>query len=178
MNHALLGICLGITFFLVATTSSTPIPPILERLKFYTDLLVKVAPPYVWGGNWGVLGGDCSGQTQAIFTLSGLKLPRLTSLAMWNGGWPGMRYSIAEGAREECDFPHLIFFTWERPAQHVGIVRWNKLADKKRQIMFAEASSNKKTYYYKETLIKQGDNRWNHTAGILAVDLTPGFKTR
>ena len=104
MNHAFLGMILGISFFLVATTIPAPLPPILERLAFYTQFLIDRAPPYLSvpgpRSAAGPISGDCSGQTHWIFKMSGLKLPRLESLAMWNGGWAGRRYTAAEGARD------------------------------------------------------------------------------
>lgn len=152
-------------------------PGILKRLNYYVDLFVKNAPPYIWGGAWGIIGGgDCSGQMRALMVLSGCHYPRLTALAMWNGGWPGRRYKASFTTLSQAEFPYLIFFTYKpsRPAGHVGMVRkvW-KTNHGNLRVLFAEASSSAK--YFKETLIKQGDYRWKHTLGVLVPNLSPGF---
>jgi hypothetical protein len=186
MNNMMLGISLGIAFYIVGTIS--PIGPGLSgdtdsfivqakaRIQFYTDMLVELAPPYVWGGFWGLLGGDCSGQMRWIFKMAGIVYPRLTALSMWNGGWPGRRYKSSLATLSQAEFPNVIFFTYKpnRPAGHVGIVRkvW-KTAKGAWRVLFAEASSSAK--YFKETLIKEGDYRWKHTLGLLVPDLSPGF---
>lgn len=177
MSNSISLISLILSVFIVLSVGDVNhTPDILKRLNYYADLFVFYAPPYVWGGYWGIVGGgDCSGQMRALYVLSGVGYPRLTSRNMWNGGWPGLRYKASEGAREETEFPHLIFFDYspKRPRGHVGIVRTNVKSKKGRRIVFAEASSSAKIF--KETLIKQGDYRWRHVHGILIPDLTPGF---
>jgi len=144
------------------------------RIDFFVDLLVKLHPPYVWGGAWGPLGNDCSGSMYWVFRKSGVPVPRTTALAMWNGAWPGTRTLAKDEARENTQFPDLIFFDYSigRPRGHVGIIRWNVMSQMKRNIMFAEASSSAKRF--KETLILQNDSRWKATHGVLKPKLRFG----
>lgn len=152
---------------------------ILCRLNYYSELLVKLAPKYIWGGFWGLLGGDCSGQVYWICKMAGLPVNRTTSLRMWldKGGWPGERILVVAGAHEKAQFATLGFFDYSktRPRGHVVFVVFNT-EDKngRRQILFREASYGKKIF--KETIMKEGDYNWVHLHGILIMDLTPGFE--
>ena len=151
---------------------------ILCRLNFYSEMLAKLGPPYVWGGFWGILGGDCSGQIYWICRRAGLPVTRTTSLKMWlnKGAWPGQRILAKAGAHDKAKFANLGFFDYskKRPRGHVVFIVLNA-EDKngKRMILFREASSSKKIF--KETIMKQGDYRWVKLYGILSLDLTPGF---
>lgn len=155
-------------------SSPAPAATVEERIDFYTSHLLKLAPPYVWGGAWGPLGNDCSGAMAWIHRMAGVPVPRTTALAMWNGAWPGVRLRSRDGAREEARFPNLIFFDYkvDRPRGHVGLIRWNVMLHKKRNLMMAEASWSKKMF--KETLILEGDGRWRATHGVLKVNLKMG----
>jgi len=151
---------------------------ILCRLNFYSEMLVKLGPPYVWGGFWGILGGDCSGQIYWICRRAGLPVTRTTSLKMWlnKGAWPGERILAKAGAHEKAQFANLGFIDYskDRPRGHVVFIVLNA-EDKngKRIILFREASSSKKIF--KETIMRKGDYRWVRLYGIISLDLTPGF---
>ena len=180
MNNALTGIMLGLTISLVGMASQPgeiPRPKgvpqyaqltncedrILYRLNFYSELLVQRQAPYVWGGLWGLLGGDCSGQIYWICKMAGLPVKRTTSFRMWldKGSWPGERVLVKAGALERAQFPDLGFLTYspKRPRGHVVMVILNALdKDGNQRILFREASSSKKIF--KETAMKKGDYRW------------------
>lgn len=151
---------------------------ILCRLDYYSGLLVELAPTYIWGGYWGILGGDCSGQTYWICKMSGLPVNRTTSLRMWQdeGGWPGERVLAIADAHDRAKFGNLGFFDFskKRPRGHVVFIVLNAMGqDGKQRILFREASFSKKIF--KETIMKSGDYRWVRLHGILQLDLTPGF---
>lgn len=194
MNNVLTGIMLGLTISLVGMVSQPVTAPkphtpyhqlssceekILYRLNFYSELLVQRKVPYVWGGSFGLLGGDCSGQIYWICKMAGLPVKRTDAFKMWldRGSWPGEIVYAEAGAFERAQFPDIGFITFspKRPKGHVILVVLNGLnEDGKRQILFREASSSKKIY--REYIMKKGDYREVRFEGILILDLTPGFE--
>jgi len=186
------GVMLGLALYLVAHASvptKVPEPPkkefksceerILYRLNFYSEMLVRLQVPYVWGGYWGPLTGDCSGQTYWICHMAGLPVHRTTAYKMWlnKGSWPGQRVFVKLNEQDIAQFPSLLFWTYDtkRPFGHVALTVWNATDSKgRRTILFREASFSKKIF--KETEMKKGDVRWEKLVGILILDLTPGFK--
>jgi len=185
------GIMIGLSLYLVAQASvpaKVPEPPkkefktceenILYRLNFYSELLVKLSVPYIWGGYWGTLGGDCSGQTYWVCHMAGLPVHRTTAARMWldKGLWPGERVFIKVNEQDIAKFPDLLFWSYKpRKFGHVAFTVWNATDEKgRRTILFREASFSK--MIFKETEMKEKDGRWINLVGVLVMDLTPGFK--
>jgi hypothetical protein len=170
MNNTLLGICLGISLFLIChvnnvfDASNYDVTTVKGRIQYYCDLLVKLAPPYIWGGFWGGLGGDCSGQTNWVYQQAGVGVKRETARGMWlgRGGW-GINNTVGvQPTLVKAQFPNPIFFNYSgKEDSHVGIKKTNDI--------FYEASSSAKVY--KETAFK-GRSKFLH--GYKEVNLTPG----
>lgn len=192
MNNAVTGVLLGLSLFLVTAVESPqaprPTPPkiefktcvehILYRLNYYSELLVRMKVPYVWGGFWGLLGVDCSGYIYWICKKAGLPVHRTTSHRMWldRGSWPGERVLVKlDDHYDNVEFPDILFWTYgKRPYGHTAIIVLNALDNNgNRRILFREASSSKK--FVKETLMSKGDYRWIRLEGFIVLDLTPGF---
>jgi hypothetical protein len=166
---------------------------IIQSISDFADLFESEKVEYVWGGSdpeetvWDTQkkawrkGADCSGSVRRIFLLSGIKLPRLTSLKMWLT-WPGDPITDKAQVWKLAKLPAVLWFTWpakgkeaKRRAGHVVIVRHNKAKTKTKpqSIEFSEASSSKG--YYKRTTMERGDYRDINTEGIKFVPLLPNF---
>jgi hypothetical protein len=171
-SNTWLGLCLGLSLFIVTHTETPKIKTPEERINYYVEMLLAIAPPYVWGGSFGLLGGDCSGNTYWVFHMAGIPVLRMRALEMWLGGWPGKKIIMKDGAWAKAQFPNIVFFTFkkERPAGHVAIVRKNT----GKTITYAEASFSAKMY--KETAMVLTDGRGKAVIGIIIVDLYPGVK--
>lgn len=141
-----------------------------DRMNYWTTMLERKAPAYVWGGV-GMSGGDCSGQVYYICHMSGLPYLRSTALMMWNGAWPGK----VTKSWKDAQFPNLIYFTFtaNRPSGHVGLVRTNHYPN---YLIFAEASSTANSF--KRTIMDPATGRGKSLTGIQVLDLTVGFDTK
>ena len=169
-------ILLGLSIVLVIN-----VPSVDQKLKGIDkkcSLLEELAPPYIWGGFWGKLGGDCSGQ---VYDIEGEFIPakRTTAYRMWigYGNWGTNNFEGSEAAFSKGVFPDQIYFSYQgKIASHVGILREptpeeivaNKKLKKETRV-FAEASSSKK--YFKRTVIVQGDGRYKAILGIKKLNL-------
>ena len=193
MNNMITGIILGLSLYLVGAVTQpvrTPVPEppkkefktceerILYRLNFYSELLVKLKVPYIWGGFWGTLGVDCSGYLYWVCKMAGLPVKRTTSFRMWldKGSWPGERVFVKIDEHDRIRFPDVLFWTYgaKRPFGHTAIAVLNAIDKQgKRTVLFREASSSKKIV--KDTEMKKGDYRWVRLEGFIILDLTPGF---
>jgi hypothetical protein len=174
MNNMWLGISLAIALFIVTNTSSI-VPTAEERIQFYVNYLLQLAPPYVWGGYWGILGGDCSGQVAWVLKMSGIGgYPRTTALRMWLM-WPHKKKIVNNTEMwQSAKFPNIGWYTFPtkktpRPYGHVWIV----LDNDGNKLDFAEASSGKG--YFKKTCMTKGDSRDKYWVGVMELNLTPGF---
>jgi hypothetical protein len=192
MSNTILGICLGISLGIISAVSNLePVEydrshSIVSRYAYYTELLIRMGTPYVWGGKdpdevmtWGIdkgkKGVDCSGAEFYKWHKAGASFPRTTSRKMWLGVWPGQNIEKKDGALEYAHFPHQIYFTYKpsRPQGHVGVVMYPM--EEANKLVFAEASWGKKKY--KETMMFTNKGYYfNHLAGIKVLDLTPGRK--
>ena len=150
----------------------------LKNIDERCSFLEKLAPPYIWGGFWGLLGGDCSGQTYYVFNPD-FPGKRTTAYRMWlgYGNWGTDNVKGSMNSFKVAQFPNQIYFNYGgKTASHVGTVR--KPTDKeieeakkrgKKFIVFAEASSSSR--YFKRTIIYEGDARYKAILGIKILDI-------
>ena len=91
-----------------------PVPPAPERSALLLDALGYIGTPYVFGGNTGVTGLDCSGYVKAVFEQAeGIALPRTAH--------EQARATLTID-RTELQPGDLVFFnTLRRAFSHVGI---------------------------------------------------------
>jgi hypothetical protein len=169
-----------LTGFAVITAITLPgIEQKLANIDQRCTLLEKLAPVYIWGGYWGLLGGDCSGQMYSILSPD-FPGKRTTAYRMWigYGNW-GNKNNI-EGSVEGFNkgkFPDLVFFNYQgKMASHVGMWREKTKEEeeqatklKKETKVFAEASSS--SHYFKRTTMVKGDGRYKAILGIKKLDL-------
>jgi hypothetical protein len=169
-------ILLGFVVTAVVTTPSLDVK--LKNIDQRFTLLEKLAPTYVWGGFWGLLGGDCSGQTYAGFTPD-FPGKRTTAFRMWlgYGNWGKNNIEGPEKGFEAGDFPKIVFFNYGgKIASHVGTWRKKSVEEeayskkiKKETKVFAEASSSAR--YFKRTTIIKGDTRYKAILGTKTLAL-------
>jgi hypothetical protein len=170
-----LTVLIGFTATASLTTPSKDM--YLKNIDERCSFLERLAPPYVWGGYWGLLGNDCSGGMYDIVSQS-KPVKRTTAFRMWLGYGNWGTHNI-EGSRdgfENGKFPDLVFFNYGgKMASHVGMWR-EKTAEemaqsaklKKDTKMFAEASSSSR--YFKRTMVVKGDGRYKAMLGTKKLD--------
>ena len=189
---ALKGISTGIAVYLIMAVPQVNIKPdvstIVGRIAYYCDLYEKLAPPYIWEGSFGKLGGDCSGQAGEIvnnsvndalgkvFKKAGSPFKRETAFGMWSGrgGW-GTNNVKGSASIFKSSFPNVVFWDYTKPTKpvqfHVAIIR----NVKSNWLDFSEASSGKG--YFKRTEMRLGDGRYKHLVGYKILPLEELFKT-
>jgi|WetSurMetagenome_2_1015567.scaffolds.fasta_scaffold641869_2 hypothetical protein len=131
MNNAVLGISLALSLFIISSVSNEfdvskyDVTTVEGRIKYYCDLLVFRAPPYVWGGFFGLLGSDCSGSTNWVYQTAGVGVKRETARGMWlgRGGWGINNTEGIEETIKQAKFPNPIFFSYKKEDDHVGITK-------------------------------------------------------
>lgn len=165
--------------FVVTAAITTPSVNVhLKNIDERCTFLEKTAPPYVWGGYWGLLGGDCSGQTYYVFNPD-YPGKRTTAFRMWvgYGNWGINNIKGSKDSFYQAKFPNQIYFNYGgRIASHVGTVREpteKEIAEAKKKgkkfIVFAEASSSAR--YFKRTILYEGDARYKAILGIKILDI-------
>jgi hypothetical protein len=165
-------------FVITAIVTIPDVNTKLRNIDQRCNLLERLAPPYIWGGYWGLLGGDCSGQVYSIVSPD-FPGKRTTAYRMWlgYGNWGTNNIEGSYEGFEKGSFPNLVFFNYQgKIASHVGIwriknkdeeERSNKL--KKETKVFAEASSSSR--YFKRTLIVKNDSRYKAILGTKKLNL-------
>jgi hypothetical protein len=160
----------------IMTTSISNVDTKLEAIDKNCTLLEELAPPYIWGGYWGRLGGDCSGQ---VYDIVGKEIgaKRTTAYRMWigYGNWGTNNVEGPEKGFTHGKFPNIAFFKYSE-VYHTGIWRKKTLAEikalesiKKETNVFAEASSSKR--YFKRTVMTKGDARYKALIGTKIPNL-------
>ena len=138
---------------------------LIERARYWADILVRKSPKYVWGGE-GLEGGDCSGQAHWILKKAGAPFPRTTALKIWEGAWPGFNFTNWDSTT----FPDGIFFSWKKNGDHMGLVNYK--TDYPETLDYIEASSG--AGKFKETKFKKGSIYDKRFLGIRVFDFTTG----
>lgn len=177
MNSVVLGITLALSLFLITAIKQPSVEQkAIDRINYYTEILLKKRVPYVWGGYWSIFGFDCSGGIATILKLAGIGgYPRTTAFRMWLI-WPHKKKIISKvDIWKEARFPNVLFFTYPnkvspRPFGHVA---WYRRNNNPKAMVMAEASSS--AGYFKETEIKRGDARDKAIVGLMVLNLTPGL---
>ena len=160
--------------FIVPSFGSSPYPipvtqedkevlALIERAKYWSDILLAKSPKYVWGGE-GLEGGDCSGQVHWILKKAGAPFPRTTALKIWSGAWPGQNYSDWENTA----FPDGVFFSWKKTGDHMGLIDYRM--DYPETLAFIEASSG--SGKFKHTTFKKGSVYDKAFLGIKVFDFS------
>lgn len=150
------------------TEEDKQVAALIERARYWSDILVMKSPKYVWGGE-GLNGGDCSGQVHWILKKSGASFPRTTALKIWSGAWPGYNYNNWENTT----FPDGIFFSWKKTADHMGLVDYK--LDYPNELHYMEASSG--AGKFKKTTFKKDSIYNKRFLGIRVFDFTVGLGT-
>jgi hypothetical protein len=163
----------------MAITAAPNISQKLQNIDQRCTFLEKLAPPYIWGFSYGILGGDCSGQMRDIIREDKPEAKRTTAFRMWlgYGNWGTNNVEGSVAGFDEGNFPDLVFFNYQgKIASHVGMWRKkNKEEDeqttklKKETKVFAEASSSAR--YFKRTMIVKNDGRYKAILGTKKLDL-------
>lgn len=138
---------------------------LIERARYWADVLVIKSPKYVWGGE-GLEGGDCSGQAHWILKRAGAPFPRTTAFKIWEGAWPGFNFENWDSTT----FPDGIFFSWKKKGDHMGLV--NSKLDFPEQIDFIESSSGANKF--KKTKFRKKSAYDRAFLGIRVFDFTTG----
>lgn len=154
--------------YITSTKEDTAVQELIERAHYWVKVLEMKAPPYRWGKE-GEEGGDCSGQYHWIMKRAGAPFPRSTAFAMYHGAWPGFN----RNTWEDASFPDGIYFSWKKPADHVGIVDYK--VDNTNQLDFVESSRGagkfRRTSFKKNSIIDK------KVLGVRILDLSSGLGT-
>jgi len=149
--------------YITPSKEDIAVQQLIERAHYWVKVLEMKAPPYRWGKE-GIEGGDCSGQYHWIMKKAGAPFPRSTAFAMYHGAWPGFNRSTWQDA----SFPDGIYFSWKKPADHVGIVDYK--VDSNEQLDFVESARGpgkfRRTSFKKNSVI---DKKF---LGVRVLDLS------
>lgn len=152
---------------------------IIQRMDYYTRLFIKLGVPYVWGGNFGILGMDCSGGIETVLRYSGVgHFPRVSAYDMWLTWYLKKKWTKNEDIWDNMKFPRVIWFTFPpakgKKIRYFGHVAWSRGKTKNGEMSIAEASSSAK--YFKETIRPKGSVHDKSLVGLGELNLLPGRK--
>lgn len=137
---------------------------VVRRLDTWTGILEDKSPVYAKGEENEKF-ADCSGALWYIFHKSGLPYPRTTAFKMWIV-WSGIE--IKDKLKRK--FPHLQWFSFKKPRDHISIVRFRD----KKGTWYSHASWGKQQFV--RSYMKDSSSTDQDVSGIKEIDLTPGTK--